>query len=145
MNEPESCVFCRIAAGVENAYVVCENELSTAILDINPLARGHCLVIPRRHVQWWHELTVEESQSLFELAHEVARRVTATLEPDFVCMYIRGRRIAHTHVFLVPTWDGDPVDRHFNALEGFQEGAARLSALASPDSMAEVASQLRNP
>ena len=49
------------------------------------------------------------------------------LKPDFVTMYTRGRRISHVHIFLIPTFNGDVVDRFFNTLEGFQESVAQLS------------------
>ena len=51
------------------------------------------------------------------------------MSPDFVCIYARGRRIPHAHIFLVPTYKGDPLDRFFNALEGFQESPVELAAL----------------
>ena len=116
MDDTENCVFCRIAAGEAPAHRVCENELSLCILDINPFTEGHCLVIPKRHVPWWHELSEEETTSLFLLAREAARRIMRVFEPEFVCMYARGRRIPHTHIFLVPTRRGDVLDGFFNAL-----------------------------
>ena len=66
-----------------------------------------------------------------------------TLNPDFVCMYARGRRIPHTHIFLVPTYGGDVLDRFFNALELFQESPPELSALREKSSMEETAELLR--
>jgi len=66
-----------------------------------------------------------------------------TLKPDFVCMYVRGRRIPHTHVFLVPTYSGDVLDKFFNALEVFQESPPKLTALRERVSMEEIAETLR--
>lgn len=142
MSTELDCVFCAIAAGRSSAHVVHQDELTMAILDHNPLARGHCLVIPKRHVPWWHDLDEKEIESAFRVAREVARKIMIVLEPDFVCMYVRGRRVPHTHIFLVPTWSGDPLDRHFNALEGFQEGAAQMAELAKPGAMEEIAAEL---
>jgi histidine triad (HIT) family protein len=143
--EGDSCIFCNIASGKAAAQVVYENDLSLVILDINPLSRGHCLAIPRRHVSWWHNLTPEETDSLFEAARVVAGRMMKAFSPDFVCMYARGRRIPHTHVFLVPTYKGDTLDRFFNALEGFQEAAPKLMRLRDDNAMREVAESLRLP
>ncbi len=137
------CVFCEIIAGRAPANVVHENKLSMAILDIHPYAKGHCLVIPRRHVPWWHDLSAEETQSLFELAREVGAKMMKALKPEFVCMYARGRRIPHTHIFLVPTYAGDVLDRFFNALEKFQESPEELSRLKSAESMDEAARLLK--
>ncbi|MFB3764352.1 MAG: HIT family protein [Methanotrichaceae archaeon] len=139
-----ACIFCDIVEGKAPCYKVYEDNLSLAILDINPFSRGHCLVIPKRHVPWWHELTDEENASLFRVAKIVAGKIMKTLEPDFICMYARGRRIPHTHIFLVPTYKGDPLDRFFNALEGFQESPVELAGLRDNRSMKEVADLIKN-
>ena len=140
----ENCIFCDIVAGRRDAHVVYEDDLTQCILDINPWSRGHCLVIPRRHVQWWHEMTDEENASVFRVAGIVARKMMLSLKPDFVCMYARGRRIAHTHIFLVPTYSGDVLDRFFSALEQFQESPANLAGLKSEGSLQEASELIRN-
>jgi histidine triad (HIT) family protein len=137
------CIFCDIIDDIAPGSRIYEDELSLAILDINPFSRGHCLVIPKRHVPWWHELTLEENASLFRVAQIVAEKMMATLKPDFVCIYARGRRIPHTHIFLVPTYSGDVLDRFFNALELFQESPPALTALREKNSMEDVAKLLR--
>jgi histidine triad (HIT) family protein len=138
-----NCIFCNIVAGRAETHKIYEDELSLCILDINPFSRGHCLAIPKRHVPWWHELTEEENASLFRSAKIVAEKMMRSLEPDFVCMYARGRRIPHTHIFLVPTYKGDVLDRFFNALELFQESPPKLAALREGKSMEETAEILR--
>jgi histidine triad (HIT) family protein len=138
-----SCAFCEIVAGRAPAHVVEEDELSLCLLDINPLTEGHCLVISKRHVPWWHDLGEEEVTSLFRIAKRVADRLGATYSPDFVCLYARGRRIPHTHAFLVPTRKGDVLDGFFNALERFQESPDALCALKSEPSLARAAAKLR--
>jgi histidine triad (HIT) family protein len=140
---PGDCVFCRVLEGQAPGYIVRENDRAVALLDINPLAKGHCLVIPRRHVPWWHDLYPEETASLFKLAQETAGDIMSAYQPDFVAMYARGRRIPHTHIFLVPTRKGDPLDRHFNALEGFQEAVESLANERLPEVMAETLRRLK--
>jgi histidine triad (HIT) family protein len=114
------------------------------ILDIHPYTKGHCLVISKRHVPWWHELTDEENASLFKLSKTMANRMMDKLNPDFVFLYARGRRIPHTHLFLIPTYSDDVLDRFFNALENFQESPPMLAKLRGPDSMAEAAELLKS-
>ena len=137
------CIFCRIVEGAAPARIVAESRLSLALLDIHPLAPGHTLVIPRRHVSWWYDLTAEETADFFELARGTAGRLREVFAPAFVAMFARGRRIPHVHLFLVPTRGGDPLDRHFNAIEGWQEGAAELARLGEPDRMDEIAARIR--
>jgi histidine triad (HIT) family protein len=140
----DNCVFCNIIAGKAKAHRIYEDNLSLAILDINPWAEGHCLVIPKRHVPWWHDLTEPETESLFRLARAVAGKIMAAYRPDFVCIYARGRRIPHTHIFLIPTRKGDPLDRFFNALEGFQEAPPDLMRTREGRAMEKTAELLRS-
>lgn len=100
----EKCIFCDIVAGKAPAHIIAENDLAMCILDLHPYTKGHCLVISKRHVPWWHELTDEENAILFKLAKDMAGRMMEKFNPDFVFLYARGRRIPHTHLFLIPTY-----------------------------------------
>jgi histidine triad (HIT) family protein len=137
------CVFCDIVAGRADAYRIYEDEQSVCLLDINPFAEGHCLVISKRHEPWWHDLNEKETESLFQVARIVARKMMKAYHPDFVCLYARGRRIPHTHVFLVPSFKGDVLDRFFNALEGVQESPQELARLKGKTSLKDAARKLR--
>ena len=141
--QDDSCIFCQIVRGRAPAHILEEDSLSLCLLDINPFAEGHCLVISKRHVPWWHDLTEEETISLFCMARRVAKRLMATFSPDFVCLYARGRRIPHTHIFLVPTKSGDVLDGFFNALECFQESPEALASLKKPTALAETKKAIR--
>lgn len=140
----DTCVFCDIARGEAPALIVDESELAFALLDIQPLSEGHCLVVPRRHVQWWDDLRDDEAEAVFRLAHATAGRIRRAYSPDCVTMYARGRRVPHTHIFLVPTFSGDPLDRVFNALEGFQEQAVRLASLRETEGRRAACERLKN-
>ena len=139
----EPCVFCNIVAGSSPARVIMENELSMIILDIHPYSRGHCLAITKRHVPWWHEMTEEETISQFTPAHRAANKLMKSFNPDFVCLYARGKRIPHTHIFLIPAIEGDVLDRFYNAMERFQESPRELSLLAETSSLDDAADKLK--
>jgi len=143
MAKAKSCVFCDIVAGKADSCKVYEDELSLGILDINPFAQGHCLVIPKRHVPWWHDLTEKETESLFQAARIVARKMLKQFKCDFICIYARGRRIPHTHLFLVPTVKGDVLDRFFNTLEKVQESPPELMKLRQRAALKQTARQFR--
>ena len=140
----QRCVFCEIVAGNAPAHRIYEDELSLGILDINPFAEGHSLVIPKRHVPWWHDLTEEETESLFRAARIIAKKLMEAFSPEFVCLYARGRRIPHTHIFLIPTKSGDFLDRIFNNLEKVQESAVELAKLRDPVALAAAALKLND-
>ena len=139
------CVFCEIVAGRGPAHRVAENARALAILDIFPYAPGHTLVLSKRHVPFWHDLTAGEAADVFALAHRVARKLKSAFDPEFVCLMARGRRIPHTHIFLVPTKAGDVLDRYFNGLEKVQVGAEELSALREHASREQAARRMRAP
>ncbi|HEY6929316.1 MAG TPA: HIT family protein [Thermoanaerobaculia bacterium] len=141
--ESGTCVFCRIVAGQAPADRVGENERALAILDIHPFAAGHTLVISKRHVPWWHDLTPEETADVFALARDVAGRIRKAFDPEFVALYARGRRIPHTHIFLVPTVTGDVLDRFYSGLEKVQETSEELAALRQPAAREEAARRIR--
>jgi histidine triad (HIT) family protein len=142
-DQVENCVFCQIVAGRAPAHRVAENERALAILDIYPYAPGHTLVLSKRHVPFWHDLTAGEAADVFALAHRVARKLKAAFEPEFVCLMARGRRIPHTHIFLVPTAPDDVLDRYFNGLERVQEGSEELAPLREHASREKAARSLR--
>ncbi len=144
MEKNETCAFCDIVAGRAEAYKIFEDDKSLCILDINPYTKGHSLVISKRHVPWWHDLEEDEMLSLFRVARTVARKMMTALSPEFVCMYARGRRIPHTHIFLIPTFKDDVLDRFFNALEKFQESPKDLARLKEAEQMIEAMGLLRN-
>jgi histidine triad (HIT) family protein len=139
----DQCIFCEIIADKAEVYKVYEDDLSLCILDIHPYTKGHCLVIPKRHVTWWHELTDKETGSLFRVARICANKMMKALSPDFVFMYARGRRIAHTHIFLIPTFKDDILDRFFHALEKFQESPQDLALLKDREKMIEAMELLK--
>jgi histidine triad (HIT) family protein len=138
MGEESGCIFCEIVAGKKEAYRIYEDDFCLGILDINPFTRGHCLVLSKRHIPWWHDLTEEETKSLISVSRVIAQKLKKALNPDFVCLCARGRRIPHTHIFLVPTFGGDLLDRFFNALERAQEASQALAHLSGKQSLEET-------
>jgi histidine triad (HIT) family protein len=86
----------------------------------------------------------EENAILFKLAKDMAGRMMEKFNPDFVFLYARGRRIPHTHLFLIPTYSGDILNRFFNALENLQESPEMLAKLKEPEAMAKAAALLKS-
>jgi histidine triad (HIT) family protein len=137
-----ACAFCEIVTGRAPAHRVGENDRALAILDISPYARGHTLVLSKRHVPLWYDLTEKEAADVFALAHRVARRLRKAFDPEFVWLMARGRRIPHTHIFLVPTQRGDVLDRFFHGLQNVQETSEELSPLRALASREEAARRI---
>jgi histidine triad (HIT) family protein len=120
-----SCLFCRLAAGALPAHVVFADEHCVAFLDNAPAARGHTLVVPRRHVTDLWSAEPEVAAALGATCSVVARRIRERLQPDGLTMRqntgaASGQNVFHLHVHLVPRWHGDgtvgwpwpPPDEH---------------------------------
>ena len=103
----EDCVFCRIIDGELPSRTVYEDDHTLALLDINPISRGHTLVIPKHHVQWFYEMDDTETQHLFVAARTVATKIKHAFDVEHVSMLIRGTRVPHVHVFLIPKLVGE--------------------------------------
>lgn len=96
----ENCTFCNIIEGRAPRYKIYEDELSLAILEINPFSKGHCLVIPKRHVLWWHEISEKENASLFGVAKVVAKKMMKTsVLTSYVCT-----PVAEEYLILTSSW-----------------------------------------
>jgi histidine triad (HIT) family protein len=105
----KDCVFCKIVRGELPAWKILENNDVIGILDTNPSAEGHCLIIPKKHVHRWHDLNDAETSAVFNAARLVAKQIKKKCKPDFVCVFIRGGRVKHTHVVLFPSHEGDKL------------------------------------
>ena len=110
------CVFCEIVAGEAEAFVVAADDRAVAFLDIRPLATGHTLVVPTRHVSG---LLDGGAQILVEMApvlEETARLLVGRLSADGINVFqstgaAAGQEVFHLHVHLLPRWRGDGVLR----------------------------------
>lgn len=95
-------IFSRIAAGEIPSYKVAEDERHYAFLDINPVAAGHVLVIPRREEDYLFNLPADEYEALWGFA----RRVAAALEKAVPCkrigVAVMGLEVPHAHIHLIP-------------------------------------------
>lgn len=95
-------IFSRIVAGEIPSYKVAENELFYAFLDINPLAKGHTLVIPKREVDYFFDLTDEEIGAMQIFAKKVATAIKKAYPCIKVGQAVLGLEVPHAHIHLVP-------------------------------------------
>lgn len=95
-------IFARIAAGEIPSYKCAENEKFYAFLDINPLVKGHTLVIPKREVDYIFDLTDEELAGMTVFAKRVAVAVKKVFPCIKVGMAVLGLEVPHAHIHLVP-------------------------------------------
>ncbi len=95
-------LFAKIAAGEIPSYKVAEDDRFYAFLDINPLAKGHTLVIPRREVDYIFDLDDDELAAMTVFAKRVARAIKAAFPCRKVGMAVLGLEVPHAHIHLIP-------------------------------------------
>ncbi len=111
----ENCIFCKIIAGKVPSAKVYEDSQSVAFLDINPANKGHCLIVPKTHVQ---DITHADDATLGHLL-PVAKKVAAALVAATACTGYNihaangkdsGQDVFHLHVHIVPRFAGDGIE-----------------------------------
>jgi len=95
-------IFSKIAAGEIPSYCCAQNDEFYAFLDINPLAKGHTLVIPRREVDYIFDLTDDELARMHVFAAHVARAMKQVIPCVKVGEAVLGLEVPHAHIHLVP-------------------------------------------
>lgn len=108
-----SCTFCRVMSGELPSSKILERDLVIAFLDIHPIGEGHTLIVPKRHVQSFTDLTPEERAAMFEAAQVVANKLKTTLS---WCRGVTlsladgveaGQEVPHAHLHVIPRRAGD--------------------------------------
>jgi diadenosine tetraphosphate (Ap4A) HIT family hydrolase len=110
-SSPTDCPFCLLSP----ERVLDANAQAVAVADAFPVSAGHTLIIPRRHVASYFELTEAEVVAVHELLLRMKDRLGESLEP---CGYniginigaVAGQTVGHVHVHLIPRYAGDVPD-----------------------------------
>ncbi|MBQ6989334.1 MAG: HIT family protein [Alistipes sp.] len=123
-------IFSRIVAGEVPCYKVAEDDKYFAFLDINPLAKGHTLVIPKQEVDYYFDLDDETLAGMTIFAKRVAHKIKEQTGCKKVAMVVLGLEVAHAHIHLIPMNSENDVD--------FRREKLKLS----PEEFAEIASSL---
>lgn len=95
-------IFSKIAAGEIPSYKCAENDKFYAFLDINPLTKGHTLVIPRREVDYFFDMNDDELAEMIVFAKKIAIAIKKAFPCRKVGMAVLGLEVAHAHIHLVP-------------------------------------------
>ena len=124
-------IFSRIAAGEIPSYKVAENEQFYAFLDINPLAKGHTLVVPKQEVDYLYDLDDETLQGMILFAKKIAQKIKSFSGCKRVATVVLGLEVPHAHIHLIPMNSEKDVD------------FSRDKLVLTPDEFSEIASKLR--
>ena len=95
-------IFTKIISGELPSYKVAENNDFFAFLDINPNAKGHTLVVPKKEENKIFDLSKNEYASLMDFSYSVAKALEKTIDCKRIGMSVIGLDVPHVHVHLIP-------------------------------------------
>jgi len=125
-------IFSKIVAGDIPSYKVAEDSNYYAFLDINPLAEGHTLVIPKKEVDYIFDLEESDYSGLWAFAAKVAKAQKAAIPCKRIGVAVLGMEVPHAHIHLVPLQTEGDLD--------FRKPKKELT----PERFAEVAQAISN-
>ncbi len=105
-------IFTRIVNGEIPSYKVAEDENYYAFLDINPIVKGHTLVIPKREEDYLFDLGDGELSGLMLFAKKVAQSLKDNIECSRVAVVVLGMEVPHAHIHLLPIKSESDVNFH---------------------------------
>ena len=113
------CIFCKIISKEIPAKILYEDEYSISFLDAFPVAKGHTLVIPKKHFAQIQDMSSDMNQKLFDTVHKMITKIDSVMGSTLVLIHNgkdSGQEIMHVHVHLIPRSiddSGDNLDSMF--------------------------------
>jgi len=124
-------IFSRIVSGEIPSYKIAESDVFFAFLDINPLAKGHTLVIPKKEVDYILEVEDDLYKELFAFAKKVGKAIERVIVCKRIGIIVYGLDVPHAHIHLIPINKSSDMNFESSKLslskEAFQEIARDIS------------------
>ena len=111
----DNCIFCKIANGVIPSNTLYEDDLFKVILDLNPVTKGHALILPKNHFDDLLSIDEETGSKVLMVASKIATAMKKTLKCDGVNILqnngeAAGQTVFHLHFHVIPRYVGDTVN-----------------------------------
>ena len=113
-----ACIFCAILEGRRPASFVHQDDQVVAFMDIRPARPGQLLVIPRTHIDHFHDLPDELAAHVVVIGKRISRALQQIYQPKRIGMFVHGFGVSHAHLNLMPlhhSWDLTSV--HYGYVE----------------------------
>ena len=124
------CIFCKIAEGSIPSSKIWEDENSFAFLDINPIAPGHTLLIPKKHQDYLFDMEDEKYSEMMLKAKKLSNSIKKATGAKRIGVMVEGFLVPHAHIHLIPI--SSPAD--FNS---------RNARKADPKELREMAERIK--
>jgi len=103
-------IFSKIIAGEIPSYTIAENEMFYAFLDVFPLVEGHTLVVPKKEMDRFFDLTQEELSAILGFAQPIAKAIEKAFPCQRCGLSVVGLEVPHAHLHLVPIQSADDLN-----------------------------------
>lgn len=103
-------IFTRIVQGEIPSYTIAEDDQHLAFLDVMPLVKGHCLVIPKQEVDLIFDLENEDFKNLWSFAQIIARKMEKAFPERRIAVAVVGLEVSHAHIHLIPITKMDDMN-----------------------------------
>lgn len=124
-------IFTKIINGDIPSHKIAEDEHHFSFLDINPIAEGHTLVVPKKETDYFFDLSQQEIDRMMAFAKKVATGIDQALEPLRTGIIVQGLEVPHAHIHLIPLYTKtQPMALGYNVEvsdERMQELATKIS------------------
>ncbi len=129
----ETCIFCKIINGEIPSYKIWEDESTLAFLTINPVKKGHVLLIPKIHEDYFFDLDDDNIKELAVKSKPIANAIKKAFKPRSgkVAMVLMGMGVPHVHLHLIPLdkeSDINPENAYHASEEELKEVEAEMKA-----------------
>lgn len=124
-------IFSRIISGEIPCYKIAENEKFFSFLDINPLAKGHVLVVPKKETDYLFDLNDSDLSEIMVFAKHIARAMEKAVPCKRIGVAVIGLEVPHAHIHLVP----------LNSMDDINFSNPKLTL--PPEEMEAIASNIR--
>ena len=122
-----STIFSKIIRGEIPSYTVAEDDRYYAFLDINPLTKGHTLVVPKQETDYIFDLDDRTLEGMIVFAKRIARKIEEKIDCKRVAVVVLGLEVPHAHIHLIPINSEKDVDFHREKLRLSPEEFAEIS------------------
>lgn len=122
------CIFCKLASGEFSSATVYEDDDFRAILDIAPAAKGHIIILPKKHMADLLEIDSDVASKALMVASKIAKAQKKALKCDGINLLqntgtAAWQSVFHLHIHLIPRYEGDEVSVPWKTLS-YEDGEA---------------------
>lgn len=135
--DSDGCAFCKILRGDLEASFIYRGERCSAFLDIHPITPGHVLIVPNDHAERFANISLGDTGEMFELAQKILIAIQETdLSFEGANLFLSdgvaaGQEIPHSHLHIVPRFEGDGQKPGFSHSDAPQVDRAKLNVVAA--------------